>query len=129
MDDTQLWMIGLVAAGGAIGSVIRYGVSGALTTTEFPWGTFFVNLTGSFLLAFAFYAFLQGGGFSAEGRTFLFIGVFGGYTTFSTFSLETVNFVTEGQWALAGVNIFLAMGVCLGGAFLGRALGILVGGA
>lgn len=128
MDDTQLWMVGAVALGGAIGSVIRYAASTTLTTATFPWGTFFVNFTGSFLLALLFFAFLQGGGLSPELRTFLFVGIFGGYTTFSTFSLDTVTLFSEGQALLGGVNIFLAVGVCVGGAFIGRAIGIALGG-
>lgn len=128
VDQTQLWMVGAVAVGGAAGSVLRYIASSTFTTPNFPWGTFFVNFTGSFLLALLFFAFLQGGGLTPEYRTLLFVGVFGGYTTFSTFSLDTVTLFSEGQALLAGFNIFLAVVVCLGGAFLGRAIGLLIGG-
>ncbi len=128
MDATGLRMVAYVAVGGALGSVLRYLVSGLLTRGSFPWGTFAVNFSGTFLLALLFFAFLQGGHLDASLRVFLFIGVFGGYTTFSTFGLETVNLFSEGQLLLAGANVLLNAGLCLGGAFLGRALGLLLGG-
>ena len=62
-------------------------------------------------------------------RAFLFIGVFGGFTTLSSFSLETVNLAQGGQWLWAMGNILLNGGFCVLGAFLGRAVGLLVGGS
>lgn len=129
MDSEQWLMVALVAAGGAIGSVARYGLSGLLTRGSFPWGTFFVNFSGTLLLALVFFLFLQGGHLDAGLRVFLFVGVFGGYTTFSTFGLETVNLFAEGQLAWAAVNVVLNAGLCLGGAFVGRAVGLWLGGA
>lgn len=128
MDLEELGLVGLVAVGGALGSVARYGLSGLLTRGDFPWGTFAVNLTGTFLLTALFFASLGGGFFSPEARTFLFVGVFGGYTTFSTFGLETVNLLREGQTYLAGANVFLNVGLCLVGALAGAALGTWWGG-
>ncbi len=128
MDWGGLRMIALVAAGGAVGSVARYAVTGALTRSNFPWGTFAVNFSGTFLLCLMFFSFLEGGYLGPDTRTFLFIGVFGGFTTFSTFSLETVSLFAEGQTSLAAWNIVLNAGICLGGGFLGRGVGILVGG-
>lgn len=127
MDISQARLVALVAVGGAIGSVLRYGVTGVLTTRDFPWGTFVVNFTGTFLLALLFFAFLQGGSLPPGLRTFLFIGIFGGYTTFSTFGLETISLYAEGQPLLAGANILLNAGLCLVGAYLGRAAGLAVG--
>lgn len=129
LDPNQLILVGLVAAGGALGSVARYVVSGALTTSSFPWGTFAVNFTGTFVLCLLYFAFLQGGHIPTDLRTFTFIGVIGGYTTFSTFGLETVALISEGEIVLGGVNVLLNVGVCLGGALGGRALGLWLAGA
>jgi fluoride exporter len=128
MDLAEARLVALVAAGGAIGSVARYGVSGFLTRGDFPWGTFAVNLTGTFLLSLLFFVSLGRGFLSSDARTFLFVGVFGGYTTFSTFGLETVELVRAGTPALGALNFMLNAGVCLGGAFLGAVLGLWLGG-
>ena len=128
MDWSGIRMVALVAAGGALGSLLRYGVTGALTRSNFPWGTFAVNFSGTFLLALLFFAFLQAGQIAPEVRTFLFIGLFGGFTTFSTFGLETVTLFAEGQRLLGTWNVLLNAGLCLGGGFLGRVVGLLIGG-
>ncbi len=128
MDANELRLIGLVAAGGAIGTVARYGLTGLLTRGDFPWGTFAVNLSGTFFLAFLFFLFLGRGYLDPELRTFLFVGVFGGYTTLSTFGLETVHFLRSGQYWLAGVNVSLNGGLCLLGAVAGATLGTMLGG-
>lgn len=127
MDTNQVRLVALVAAGGALGSVARYGVSGWLTRGPFPWGTFVVNLTGTFLLAFLFYLSLNRGYLPPEERTFLFVGVFGGYTTFSTFGLETTELLRAGQFVPASANIVLNAGVCLLGAVLGGIAGTFLG--
>lgn len=127
MDATQVRLVALVGLGGALGSIARYGVSGFLTRGDFPWGTFAVNFTGTFLLALAYFASLDRGYLSADFRTFLFIGVFGGYTTFSTFGLETTVLLREGQAWLAGINVFLNAGLCVAGAVAGAALGVYLG--
>ncbi len=129
MDANQVRLVALVAAGGALGAVARYGVTGLLTRGDFPWGTFAVNFTGTFLLALLFFLFLGRGYVGPDFRTFLFVGVFGGYTTFSTFGLETVNLLRGGQVWLAGVNVSLNAGVCLLGAIGGAALGVALGGS
>ena len=128
MDLATVRLVGVVAVGGAIGSVARYGVTGLLTRGDFPWGTFAVNLSGTFLLAFLFFLALGRGYLAPELRTFVFVGVFGGYTTFSTFGLESVNLLRQGQYWLAAANVGLNGGVCLAGAFAGAALGVLLGG-
>jgi CrcB protein len=97
----------LIAAGGSIGAVARYGVSNlvyAFMSESFPWGTLVVNVSGSFLigmLAELFDAAL----FPAEWRSFLAIGFLGAYTTFSTYTLETVNMLRDGELKLATANI------------------------
>lgn len=129
MDVGELKLVALVAAGGAIGTVARYLLSGALTRDDFPWGTAAVNILGSFLLAFLFFLSLQqGGSVSAEARAFLFIGILGGFTTMSTFTLETVAQMGDGEWAVAAANVFVNVALCLGGAVAGRAVGIWAGG-
>lgn len=128
MDSTQLRLVLWVATGGALGSVLRYAVSGWLDRATFPWGTFVVNLSGTALLAVIFFAALARGAFGPELRTFLFIGIFGGYTTFSTFGLETVNLLRDGSPTLAALNIGLNAGGCLLGAVGGAALGLALGG-
>jgi fluoride exporter len=127
MDATQVRLIALVGLGGALGSIARYGMTGVLTRGDFPWGTFAVNFSGTFLLALLFFVSLDRGYLSPEIRTFLFVGIFGGYTTFSTFGLETATFFREGQAVLAGINILLNAGVCLLGAVVGAAIGFYLG--
>lgn len=127
MDWNQLRLVLLVTVGGALGSVARYGVTGLLTRGNFPWGTFTVNFTGTFLLAFLFYLTLGRGFLASDLRTFLFVGIFGGYTTFSTFGLETTNLLREGQTYLAVLNIGLNGGVCIVGAIVGALLGQFLG--
>ena len=128
MNLGEVRLLALVAIGGAIGSVLRYVLSGMLTRGDFPWGTLVVNLSGSFLITLVFFYTLSRGNLPTEGRVFLFIGVFGGYTTFSSFGLETVELVRNGQPWLGALNIGLNTGLCVVGAFLGAALGILWAG-
>lgn len=128
MDAEELKLVLLVAVGGAIGSVLRYLVQGYVTKGDFPWGTFAVNLTGSFLIALLFFYWTQGQDVSPQFRAFLFIGIFGGFTTLSSFSLETVNLMQGGQWLWAVTNITLNGGLCVIGAFIGRTAGLLLGG-
>jgi len=129
VESEELKLIALVALGGAIGSVFRYLLQGYLTRGDFPWGTFAVNLIGSFLIALLFFFWVQGEGISSTTRAFVFIGLFGGFTTLSSFSLETVNLAVGGQWLWAMGNILLNGGICVLGAFLGRAVGLLIGGS
>lgn len=115
--------------GGGLGTVLRWGVSGWVAERFgeiFPWGTLAVNVTGSFLMGLL--AGLMGPESrwwaSAETRQFLLFGLCGGYTTFSSFSLQTINLVEEGQWPLAGANIVLSVVLCLTGVWLGRHLAL-----
>ncbi len=119
-----------VAIGGALGSVARYGVSGliaSLTGGAFPYGTMVVNVTGALLIGF--FATLSGpdSGFfvPAYARLFLMTGICGGYTTFSTFSLETSNLMREGDWAAALANVGFSVILCLVAIWVGH-IGALV---
>ncbi len=114
----------LVAIGGAIGSVLRYWLS-ALVANQvgqtFPWGTLTVNVTGSFIIVF--FATLTAPDarlfIPGEWRQFFMVGICGGYTTFSSFSMQTLALAQSGEWLNAGLNIALSLLLCLTGAWLG----------
>lgn len=98
----MLWRdLALVAAGGAIGALARFGVSSALPRIAFPWHTLLVNLAGAFLLG---YLFLDHG-MEHRARLFVAVGFFGAFTTLSTYSVETIELWREGRVALAALNV------------------------
>ncbi len=93
--------------GGASGTLLRFWVSGwahRLFTGVFPWGTFAVNLLGSFLIGFSWGIF-ERGNISTNFRLFLFVGIFGGFTTFSSFTLESLNMIKTGHPKFAIIYI------------------------
>ena len=117
-----------VALGGALGSVARFWVNDfvlAKTGSSFPWGILLINVTGSFLIGvFAAYSDPDGRAMISPGmRQFLMIGICGGYTTFSSFSLQTLNLMREREWLYAGGNVLLSVGLCMIAVWLGFALG------
>ncbi len=88
----------LLATGGAIGTVLRYSMSGLtyrMVNSVFPWGTIFVNLTGSFAIGLLWGVF-EVQNISSNMRSFIFIGILGGFTTFSTYALESLNLFRDG---------------------------------
>ena len=90
-----------------MGSVLRYGISGAVHRVvegEFPWGTMVVNLVGSFMIGFLWDSFERAAVTPAM-RTFIFIGILGAFTTFSTYTLENVNLLRDGELRLAFMNV------------------------
>jgi CrcB protein len=96
-----------LVTGGALGTLARYAASGLahrISDTLFPLGTLVVNSTGSLLIGIA-WALMEDSSLPGYIRTFLFIGFFGGFTTFSTFSLETLNLVRDNEIKLAALNI------------------------
>ncbi len=114
-----------VAVGSAIGGVGRYWLSGVIARAfgeSFPWGTLLVNVSGSFLIGFiATISDPDGRLFlSSATRQFLMIGICGGYTTFSSFSIQTLNLVQDGQWISAGGNIAGSVVLCLLAVLLGH---------
>ncbi|HZD24999.1 MAG TPA: fluoride efflux transporter CrcB [Alphaproteobacteria bacterium] len=122
---TALW----VALGSALGGVGRYWVSGLLARSigeTFPWGTLTVNIAGSFLIGLV--ATLTGPDgrvlMAAGPRQFLMVGLFGGFTTFSSFSLQTLALAQDGEWLRAGLNIAGSLLLCLAGVWLGHAVGV-----
>jgi fluoride exporter len=116
-----------VALGGALGSMARYACSGWVARVfgeTFPWGTLLVNVSGSF--AIGFFATMT----APEGRWFLpfhareffMVGIFGGFTTFSSFSLQTLNQAKTGEWWSAGANVVSSVVFCLLAVWLGSSL-------
>jgi len=108
----------LVALGGALGTTGRYllsGVAARLIGETFPWGTLVINVTGSFIIGF--FAALTGPDgrlyVGSAGRQFFMTGICGGYTTFSSFSLQTLNLMNDGEWFRASANIGLSVALCL----------------
>lgn len=113
-----------VFLGGGLGSVARYGFSGfvALLVGEtFPWGTLAVNVSGSFVIGlFAALTGTEGRWMvSPSFRIFFMLGICGGYTTFSSFSLQTLSLAQDGEWFKAGANAVLSMILCLMAVWLG----------
>lgn len=117
---------GLVALGGAIGSLLRWAavvVAVQRFGTLFPWGTLGVNVVGSFAIgAIAELALAGHAGVSPAVRLFVATGVLGGFTTFSSFSLDAVNLVRDGHSPLALLYAFGSVGLGIGAAFAGVAL-------
>ncbi len=121
---SQFWNTLCVGLGGAIGTILRYWISGVVAQAygeRFPTGTLLINVTGS--LVIGFFAAMTGpeGRLMVKplGRQFFMIGICGGYTTFSSFSLQTLNLARDGQWGYAAANVGLSLLLCLGGVWLG----------
>ena len=111
-----------VGAGGAVGSALRYLVWRAVGTSGgFPWATLFVNITGSFMLGLL--AGLYAGKVGPTMRLAVFFGLLGGYTTFSTFTSETVVLARTGSAAMAFGNVAVSVLVGVAAAFIGVLLG------
>ena len=117
----------LVGLGGALGSIARYWCSGFMARhfgETFPVGTLFVNVSGSF--AIGFFATISGTEgrwlVGPSGRNFFMTGICGGYTTFSSFSFQTLNLMRDEEWLYAGLNAALSMLLCLAGVWLGHLL-------
>jgi fluoride exporter len=127
---TYLW----VALGGALGSMARYWMTNAvaaLTGPRFPWGTIAINVIGSFIIGFVAFLTTPVGrvSISFDIRAFILVGICGGYTTFSAFSLQTLELMRNGHWLEAGGNILLSVVACLLAVWAGYALGALFGAA
>ena len=122
----------VVAVGvpGFVGALARYELEGLIadkTTGSFPWGTMFVNVTGSFVLGLLFALLVEGRVVVAPWlRTAAMVGLIGTYTTFSTFTLETVRLAEDGSYVLAGVNAMGSLAIGLVAVYAGIALGRVV---
>jgi fluoride exporter len=112
----------LIASGGAIGSLLRYGLATFVQTqhaSRFPWGTFCVNILGCAVAGILLAAAAKGEWLTQELRFFLFTGLLGGFTTFSAFGVETVQLIKQGEWLIA--SSYVAASVALGLLALGLA--------
>ncbi len=115
-----------IAAGGALGAVLRFWSAQwvyALAGRGFPYGTLAVNLLGSFLMGLLFVLLVERLSVDGAWRAFLLVGLLGAYTTFSTFSMETLQLFLEGEGGKALVNVLASVLLCLGGAWLGLMTG------
>lgn len=115
-----------IAAGGAAGAVLRYWTSTGvhrLAGAGFPYGTLAVNLIGSLLIGLLYVLLVERLALSAEWRAALLVGVLGAFTTFSTFSIETLNLLEQGEQLKAALNVTLSVVLCLGAAWLGVNMG------
>jgi len=111
-----------IAVFGACGCLLRYTVSGWVQQTaarQFPWGTLAVNIGGSFLLAFVVTWSLRSTALPAAMRIGITVGFMGGFTTFSTFSLETFRMLEDGRILQAGGNVLFNVVLCLAAVFMG----------
>ena len=109
-----------IAIGGALGSVLRYLTFRLVPFAGFPLGTLIVNVSGSFLIGFAF-AYMQNRMIDDSLRLFLVIGILGGFTTFSAFSLETLHLIQNGSPGRGFLNITLSIILCLLACYAGIA--------
>ncbi len=117
----------MVALGGAIGTVTRYWLGGVVARAvgeTFPWGTLVINVTGSFVIGF--FAILTGPDgrvfVGSTGRQFVMVGLCGGYTTFSAFSLQTLNLLNDGEFAYAFAYMASSVALCLLAVWAGAVL-------
>ena len=122
-----MWNALWIFVGSGLGGVARWGVSAVIANRvgeTFPWGTIVVNVTGSFLIGlFATITGPEGRWLApATFRQFFMVGICGGYTTFSSFSLQTLNLAEDGEWFRAGANSVLSIALCLLGVWLGHVL-------
>lgn len=115
-----------IAVGGSIGAVLRYSASlgvASIMGRGFPYGTLFVNVVGSLLIGLLSVMMLERFNVGPEWRAAIFVGVLGSFTTFSTFSLETLNLIEQGELIAAITNVLLSIVVCLIAVWLGVVLG------
>jgi len=120
-----MWNALWIFVGGGLGSVARWAVSGWVANTfgqTFPWGTLIVNVTGSFVIGL--FASLSEPGarlvVPSTFRNFFTLGICGGYTTFSSFSYQTLTLAEDGQWFKAAANSIGSLALCLVGVWLGH---------
>lgn len=115
-----------IAAGGATGAVLRFWMSGwvyGLFGRDFPYGTLAVNLVGSLLMGLLSVLLIERLNLGPEWRAAILIGLLGGFTTFSTFSIETLALIENGAFGKALLNMALSVLLCVGGAWLGMLAG------
>jgi fluoride exporter len=118
-----------IAIGSALGGMARYwlsGVAARLMGETFPWGTLLINIGGSFVIGF--FGTLTGPDgrifVGSTARQFVMVGICGGFTTFSSFSLQTLNLLNDGEWVRAGGYTGASVALCLVGVWAGYALAV-----
>lgn len=115
-----------VGAGGFIGAILRYSL-GQLSKTilpgiAFPLGTFLANIIGAFLIGVAFQIFTKQDAMGSAIQLFVMVGIMGGFTTFSSFSLETVNLINGGRFGIAAIYAVVSVLICLLGVWIGKSV-------
>ncbi len=122
----------LIALGGALGTLARFfvGLAAAPVSQSLPWGTIGINVAGSFVIGFVGTLTLAGGRYPwpESLRLFAMVGFCGGFTTFSTFSLQTLDLLRGGAPLRAAINVLVSVVLCLGAVALGHALAAALGG-
>jgi CrcB protein len=126
---TYLW----IALGGALGSMARHWCATAITAataTGFPWGTMAVNIAGSFIIGLVAAVTGPDGRWlvPSDARSFMMVGILGGFTTFSSFSLQSLALAQEGEWLKAGGNVVGSVVLCLMAVWLGHVVAEAVNG-
>ena len=115
-----------IAAGGALGALLRFWTAGSVQLLfggSFPLGTLVVNVSGSLAMGLLYVLLLERLNVGAEWRAALLVGLLGAYTTFSTFSIETLNLLETGEVAKAGLNVLLSVSMCLVACWTGMIVG------
>lgn len=116
----------MIAGGGAIGAVMRFLVSTGVHRVagrDFPYGTLSVNMIGSLLIGFLYIYLIERASLGAEWRALLIIGFLGAFTTFSTFSMETLNLIENSELIKAASNVILSVVLCLFATWVGVLVG------
>ena len=111
-----------IAAGGAIGALLRFWVSSGIYAwlgRGFPYGTLVVNVVGSLLMGYLYIVLIERTALGAEWRAFVLVGLLGAFTTFSTFSIETLNLLEQADYGKAMANVAVSVVACVGAAFAG----------
>jgi fluoride exporter len=115
-----------VTIGSALGGLLRYAISRWTMhlSTSFPYGTIGINILGSFIIGYFGTLTLQGGKYPASDnlRAFVMMGICGGFTTFSSFSLQTFDLLRSGAWGRAAANVVLSVVLCIAAVGAGHAL-------
>jgi len=120
----------LVALGGSIGAILRYILGGFVQSSfiSFPFGTLFINFTGTLTLGIIMYLSEYSGGITPDARLFLTIGVLGAYTTMSTFGYESFRLLESGETLNFALNFLATNILVLLGVYIGRALALKLAG-
>lgn len=118
-----MWMLLAIGLGGAVGAIARYSLGLLFVGQTFPWGTLTINVAGSFIIGALWSLCGEQDWFLSWGRGFLLVGILGGFTTFSAFSLETLLLINNGRIAVATTYVMASVGLCLLSVWLGSRIG------